>query len=141
MAAKKGHIVTEETRRKIGEANKIALLGHIPWNKGKPIGFIPKMAFKKGLIPWNKGKEFLAVKGDKNHNLAGDNPNYFTLHKRIRANRRLTGVCTKCKKICKTEWANISHKYIDIYDFFELCRSCHREYDKNYQGAKQKRFG
>ena len=29
--------------------------GKIPWNKGKPIGFIPKFAFKKGCTPWNKG--------------------------------------------------------------------------------------
>src|SRR5258708_934258 len=27
---------------------------HDPWNKGKKIGYIPKMAFKKGHIPWNK---------------------------------------------------------------------------------------
>lgn len=32
MSAKLGHIVTEETRRKIGEANKIALKGHKPKN-------------------------------------------------------------------------------------------------------------
>lgn len=31
----KGRILTVEHKRKIGEANKIALLGHIPWNKGQ----------------------------------------------------------------------------------------------------------
>jgi hypothetical protein len=31
-----GHKLSGETKKKIGEANKIALLGHIPWNKGKP---------------------------------------------------------------------------------------------------------
>lgn len=29
--------------------------GYVAWNKGKKLGFIPKMAFKKGQIPWNKG--------------------------------------------------------------------------------------
>jgi len=38
---KKGHFVSEETRRKMSESHK----GKIPWNKGK-----------KGIIPWNKGK-------------------------------------------------------------------------------------
>lgn len=33
--------------------------GHIPWNKGKKTGLIPKTAFKKGQTPWNKGKKGL----------------------------------------------------------------------------------
>ena len=49
---------------------------HIPWNKGKKTGFIPKSAFKngekpihpflKGNIPWNKGKSHDQIKGEKN---------------------------------------------------------------------------
>jgi len=31
-------ILSEETKRKIGNANKISLLGNIPWNKGKKVG-------------------------------------------------------------------------------------------------------
>lgn len=30
-----GHSVSDITKKKIGEANKISLLGNIPWNKGK----------------------------------------------------------------------------------------------------------
>lgn len=41
----KGRKHSEETKRKIGLANSIALKGNIPWNKGK-----------KGVqVPWNKG--------------------------------------------------------------------------------------
>src|SRR3990167_6548523 len=29
--------------------------GHIPWNKGKKLGYVPPMAFKKGMVSWNKG--------------------------------------------------------------------------------------
>lgn len=34
---KKGYKMSEETKRKIGEANKISLLGNIPWHKGKKL--------------------------------------------------------------------------------------------------------
>ena len=37
-----GHIVSAETRRKIGKANSIALLGHIPLNKGKTGVYTPE---------------------------------------------------------------------------------------------------
>ena len=30
--------------------------GHIPWNRGKKTGLIPKSAFSKGDIPWINGK-------------------------------------------------------------------------------------
>lgn len=40
----KGKHLSEEHRKKIGEANSVALKGHTPWNKGK-----------KGQIAWNKG--------------------------------------------------------------------------------------
>jgi len=38
---------TQESKRKMSESQK-----------GKSLGFIPKMAFKKGDIPWSKGKTF-----------------------------------------------------------------------------------
>ena len=67
--------------------------GHITWNKGKKLDFIPKYAFKKGhLAPktafkkghipwckntkgimkaWNKGIKYLAITGEKNGNWKG----------------------------------------------------------------------
>jgi len=60
MGAKVGHSVSEETRKKIGDANRgerHGMYGKIPWNKGKK-GYMGsnKTSFKKGMIPWNKGK-------------------------------------------------------------------------------------
>jgi len=52
---KKGHKLTEEHKRKIGEANKIALLGNIPWNKGVKIN-------KKCLVC---GKDFFVAPSGK----------------------------------------------------------------------------
>ena len=78
----KGYKQTEEHKRRIGDANKISLIGqrHSPstefkkgmtsWLKGKKLGFIPKGAFKAGMIPWNKGlKGFRA--GSLHHNWQG----------------------------------------------------------------------
>jgi len=62
----RGHLVSKETREKIGIKNK----GMISWNKGtkgvmkanhtsfKKGDIAPETAFKKGLIPWNKGTKY-----------------------------------------------------------------------------------
>ncbi len=49
---KKGHLVSLETRRKIGLANSIALLGNTPWNKSKKS---PKVSGKNSNF-WKGGK-------------------------------------------------------------------------------------
>jgi len=53
----KGHVVTEETRRKQSESHK----GITAWNKGKNLSDehkknASKSFFKKGNVPWSKGK-------------------------------------------------------------------------------------
>lgn len=60
---KKGHKLSEETKRKIGEANKIALKGNTPWNKGKK-GVYSKETLEK----WSKtrqGRERFDLRGKK----------------------------------------------------------------------------
>ena len=81
---RKGHIVTKETRRKIGLANSIALKGNKFPNKGK---------FKQGRIPWNKnlktGKQKEAtikkrsLSMEKWHQKNKDNEKYKKRNKKI----------------------------------------------------------
>lgn len=76
-----GHIVTEATRKKIGEANSKSLKGHIPWNKGKKLpsrtvseetrekirkantGKPHPHKGVKGRPAWNKGKKRVIIDG------------------------------------------------------------------------------
>jgi hypothetical protein len=57
---RKGKKHSEETKRKIGSANKgknNGMYGKIPWNKGKKTGIKHNKQFKKEHTPWNKGKK------------------------------------------------------------------------------------
>lgn len=70
---------------------------------------------KGGNVPWWKG----------------DKVGYRGLHMWIRRERGNPTFCTHCPSIKNLEWANISGEYKhDIADWLELCRKCHRKYDK-----------
>ena len=91
VAWNKGTPCSEETKTKIGEANKGKIssmknkkhseetkikisqskIGSTPWNKGLQTGIIPKTAFKKGHIPI---KPF--IKGQKSWNKGLSNPEW-----------------------------------------------------------------
>lgn len=48
-----------------------------------------------------------------------------------------------CNQEARTEWANISKKYLkDITDYIELCKPCHEVFDNkrhdNFRGRKHK---
>jgi hypothetical protein len=59
--ANTGKVMSVETRKKIGEKNKILLKGNVPWNKGK----------KTGCTPWNKGKKVPHMSGSNHPNWRG----------------------------------------------------------------------
>jgi hypothetical protein len=70
-------------------------------------------------------------RSDSLHPRWSDNPSYEALHKRIRKRKSKTGICERCGRSIKTEFANISGKYMDdINDFIELCKLCHVRFDK-----------
>jgi hypothetical protein len=81
--------------------------------------FSPSTEFKKGQVA-----------NEKNVNWKGEAVGYQSLHIWLRNNYEKTGKCFRCKKICRTHYANLSHQYKrTIKDFMELCPKCHAQYD------------
>lgn len=70
--------------------------------------------------------------GEKNPCWRGDKATYTACHRRVEVVR---GKPTKCETCGTTqargyEWASISKRYTDIWDYRRLCRSCHKRLDK-----------
>lgn len=91
--------------------------------------------FKKG-VQNNPDGGF--KKGHNPHNFKEKGYGYTAIHKWLSYHYTKTGICKRCGKNTKidpkkkfrkqprTQWANISGKYLrDINDYEELCISCH----------------
>lgn len=73
-------------------------------------------------------------KGIKNTMWKGNSVSYSAFHFRVES---IYGKPKKCS-VCGTDdlsksydWANLTGKYEDVSDYKRMCRSCHRQYDKN----------
>ena len=67
----------------------------------------------------------------------GINASYSAKHIWLSRHAIKNGKCEKCGKVCKTDWANLSGNYYrEIWDWRELCRSCHMKYDKRQKAIK-----
>ena len=63
------------------------------------------------------------------------------LHKRLKRDRGMATdyPCTYANGTCRgrMEWANISHRYLGVYDFMPLCKSHHARYDRIIKNMRQ----
>lgn len=68
--------------------------------------------------------------GNQHWNNKGANAKYSALHLRVQKIRGKAEKCEKCGKVSKwIEWANLTGKYDDVFDYKQMCRSCHTYYD------------
>lgn len=94
---------------------------------------LKSFSFKKGHAPIHTFE-----KGMKPHNFKETGYGYTAIHKWLSYHYKKTGICKRCgkntnidpkkkmRKQPRTQWANISGKYLrDIKDYEELCISCH----------------
>jgi hypothetical protein len=141
----KGYRHSEETKRKIGNANK----GHSPWIRGKKHSkeTIEKMKgrevsdeTRKKLSEAMIGKPQPWKWGEKHHDWKGENAKYRTIHTWVNARKERPEGCTKCGEVRnRMSWANIDHKYRRVLDdYMFLCPRCHGEYDKINNLRKRK---
>ena len=68
--------------------------------------------------------------GPKNHMWKGDNATYQALHLRVGTVRGKPSRCSACEKTeGRFEWANMTGRYEDPFDYVRLCARCHRLID------------
>jgi|GEM_PF-3180801 len=75
--------------------------------------------------------------GTKNHMWKGNDISYKGAHDRVYRVRGKPNQCIKCGATeQKLEWASISKKHHDPYDYQAMCLPCHRQHDMNLRKAK-----
>lgn len=88
-------------------------LGH---KKGEPIDYL-------------KGHKMRGLTGKKHWNYKGNKAGYKAFHLRISLVRGKPFICSECGSDYYVEWANLSGKYEDVFDYKPLCRKCHNRFD------------
>lgn len=115
-------LVRSEYERGKTIAEVAAMLGR----SGKYVSCIMNRAGIQARVPKN-----LVQFGERNPNWKGDKCGKDALHSRLYTR---FGKPTKCS-VCGTtsakviEYANLSERYLSIYDFAPMCRSCHCKHE------------
>ena len=100
---------------------------------GRELGFSQKViwyAFKKDGFKCRVAKKRNQI-GKNNSGWKGDKAGYSALHYRVENKRGKPKKCSMCdtEKAKRYEWANMTGKYEDVYDYVRLCKSCHHKLD------------
>ena len=69
---------------------------------------------------------------EKNTSWKGKKASYSAFHFRVERVRGKPKICEICNTTIakKYEWASISKKYYDVYDYKRMCSSCHAKFDR-----------
>lgn len=101
----------------------------LSWRKWAVRKFCSKECADIGKI--RKAPSTAFKKGNKPHNFKKTGYGYQAVHRWLNYHHTKAGKCEKCGKVSKTQWANISGKYLrNRNDYKELCYSCHTKMDK-----------
>ncbi|KKK47427.1 hypothetical protein LCGC14_3155300 [marine sediment metagenome] len=118
--------------RNHSEAGKLMKTNRGWFRKGNQ-NWLGRHHTNKSKIKMSKSQKAREInnKNENNPMWKGDNVGYGALHIWINKNKEKTGICSICNEIRYTDWGNKDHQYKrDINDYFEVCHSCHKIYDK-----------
>ena len=62
---------------------------------------------------------------------------YAALHYRVEKSRGKPNTCVMCESTTKCQWANVSGRYDNVFDYIRLCISCHSIFDKKANNFKE----
>lgn len=134
LSTLKGKPKSEIGRKNIalGNTTEKAMLGIVAMSK--------ILRDPNNKINIERSKKLREANKNENHpQWKGDNASYTTIHQWLRRHYLKTNICSICNKSKKTDWANVSGNYNreDRNDWIELCRSCHRIHDYNFNIHKK----
>jgi len=137
-----GKKMSQESRKRIS----LGHLGQKAWNRGIPMTEEKKQALSLARTLKLTGRKYSQEHREKISKAlsGGVMIGYVALHEWVTRELGRPTKCTNlfCEDKSKTfEWANKSHTYKkELEDWLSLCRKCHRNYDKDYIGLKEKYF-
>lgn len=136
MATIKGSKLTEEHKRKIGDALRGRKYKPMSEEGKENIREANVRRVERGWKPtsYQLQKAGEAVTGAKNHLWRGDKVGYRALHEWVERHLGLPTRCEQCGKdglrSRNIHWANKSGKYLrELTDWLRLCVPCHKAYD------------
>lgn len=103
--------------------------------------------FPQGHEPYNKGTGVPKVRpgrptGERHRLWKGDGASYTSIHQWVYRHFGRAAECELCGSKVIVQWSNRSGEYRrERDDWWQLCKSCHMDYDRNHRGAIARRFG
>jgi len=100
-----------------------------------PGGFKVQLILERYEIPRRPlGKR--EQRGASNASWRGDHAGYAACHLRVVEQRGKPTECEWCGDgASRMEWANLTGRYADVWDYARLCQPCHRTYDASRRRA------
>lgn len=91
--------------------------------------YCSRWCYFKYRTVFNVSKISHLLKGKLHWNYKGNSAKYSAFHLRVQQIRGKATICKNCGSKHFVEWANLTGKYEDVYDYKEFCRKCHHKYD------------
>lgn len=120
---------TGMTQKEVGL--KLGTTQKVIWGMFRNSGYKSRIAKKRNQT------------GEHNDSWRGSEATYKAFHVRVGVLRGKPSLCSMCDndKAKRYEWANVSGRYENVYDYIRLCKSCHSIFDKCEDNFNKRKGG